>query len=166
MSWLSVLGFPSLCLTVCIRVSNSFSFLGSGLMSSMYIRWLVLCDLLSFYPSVHFLGMWLNGIIAITNSNGFSASPWNIPLWIFTSAKLFPPAVNSTLQVSTVFSIKFMTLSGILYILRQGDIIFMFTFESFSHQRERWFLNGVLVTTRLLKSPGPFLVFWPITIMQ
>ena len=48
-----------------------------------------------------------------------SASPWKIPLWIFISAKLLPPAVSSTLQVFMVFSIKFMTSCDILYILRQ-----------------------------------------------
>ena len=71
---------------------------------------------------MHCLRMWLSGIIAITNSNGDSASPWNMPLWIFTSAKIFPSAVNSTLQVSVFFSINFMTSSGILYILRQCNI--------------------------------------------
>ena len=68
------------------------------------------------------LTMWLIGIMAITNSNGDSASPWNMPLWIFTSAKLFPPAVNFTLQVSIVFSINCWIWSGILYILRQCSI--------------------------------------------
>ena len=97
-----------------------FSFFANSLMSSMYIRWLIFSsDLLSLYPLVHFLSMWLNGIIAIINSNGDSASPWNIPLWIFVSAKLFPPAINSTLQVFMVFSIKFMISSDILYILKQ-----------------------------------------------
>ena len=58
-------------------------------MSSMYIKWLIFtCDLLSFYPAVHFLKMWLSGIMAITYNNGDGASPWNMPFWIFTSAKL------------------------------------------------------------------------------
>ena len=43
------------------------------------------------YLAVNFLSMWLSGIIAIMNSNGDSASPWNIPLWNFASAKLLPP---------------------------------------------------------------------------
>ena len=63
--------------------------------------------------------MWLSGIITIMNSNSDSASPWNIPLWTFASAKLLPSAVNSTSQVFMVFSIKFMISSDILYILRQ-----------------------------------------------
>ena len=54
--------------------------------------------------------------IAITNSNGDGGSPWNIPRSQFASAKFFPPAVNSTLQVFMVFMIKFMTSSDILYI--------------------------------------------------
>ena len=63
------------------------------------------------------LSMWLSGIIAFTNSNGDSASPWNMPLWNFSSAKLFHPAVNSTQQIIMVFSIKIMTASDILRIL-------------------------------------------------
>ena len=94
--------------TACIRVSNPFSFLADSLMTSMYIRWLIFsCYLLSLYLSVHFLSMWLSGLITITNSNSDSASLWNIPVWILTSAKLFPPLVSSTHQVSVVFSINF-----------------------------------------------------------
>ena len=78
-------------LSTCIRISNSFLFLANFFMTSMYIRWLTFsCDLLSLYPPVHLPSMWLTGIIAITNSNGDSASPWNISLWIFAWAKLFP----------------------------------------------------------------------------
>ena len=61
--------------------------------------------------------------MAITNSNGNSASPENMPLWIFTFAKLFPPAVNSTLQVCMVFLINCTNWSVILYILRQKKVI-------------------------------------------
>ena len=64
---------------------------------------------LSFYPAVHFMSVWLSGIIPIINSNGDCASPRNIPLWIFDSTKLFPPAVNSTFRDFMVSSIKFMT---------------------------------------------------------
>ena len=106
MSCLRVLEFPVL-----------FHFFANSLMSSMYIRWLIFsCDLLSLYPAVHFLSMCLSSIIAIMNNNSDNASPWNIPLWMFASTKLFPPAVNSNLQVFIVFSIKFMTSSDILYI--------------------------------------------------
>ena len=70
-------------LTVCIRVSSSFSFFANSLMSSMYIRWFIFsCDLLSLYPAVHFLTMWFSGIMAIMNCRGDSASPWKILLWI------------------------------------------------------------------------------------
>ena len=84
----------------------------------MYIRRLIFsCDLLSLYPPEHFLGMWFSGIMAIMNSNSDSTSPWKIPLWIIASAKLLPPAVNSTLQIFMVFSIKFMTSFDILLLL-------------------------------------------------
>ena len=89
-------------LTVCIRVSSSFSFFANSLMSSMYIKWWTFsCDLLSLYPAVHFLSMWLSGIMAIMNSKCDRAFPWKIPLWIFASANL-PPVVNSTHQVFIV----------------------------------------------------------------
>ena len=105
-------------LTVCIRVFSSFSFFANSLMSSMYIKWLTFsCDLLSLYPAVHFLSVWLSGIMAIMNSKGDWASLWQIPLWIFASADLLPPDVNSTLQVSMVLSMKFIS-TDILYILR------------------------------------------------
>ena len=108
-------------LTDCIRVSSSFSFLANSLMLSLYIRWLILsCDLWSLYPSVHFLSMWLSDIIDISNSNVDCASPWMIPLWSFTSVKLFPRAVSFTLKFSIWFSINFVTSLGILHILRQS----------------------------------------------
>ena len=109
MSWLYIL-------TARIRVSSSFSFFANSLMSSMNI---FSCDLLSAYPAVHFLSMWLSDIMVTMSSNGDSASLWNIPLWIFASVKLLPSTVNSTLQVFMVFSVKFMTSSDILYILKQ-----------------------------------------------
>ena len=72
-------------------------FITNSLMSSMYIwRFIFSCNLVSLYPAVHFLNMWLSGSIAIINSNGGGASPWNIPLWIFVSVKLFYPAVKFT----------------------------------------------------------------------
>ena len=73
----------------------------------MCIKWLIFSgDLLSLYPAVHLLKMWLSGIMAITNSNSDSASPWNMPLWIFTSANLCRPVVVSALHVCMVFSIN------------------------------------------------------------
>ena len=59
--------------------------------------------------------MWWNDIIAIINNNGENASPWNILLWIFISAKVFPLAVNSTRipsefltpKVASGFSLEF-----------------------------------------------------------
>ena len=92
MSWLYIF-------TACIRVFSSFSFLANSLMLSMYIRWLIfLCDLLSLYLAVIFLSMWLWHHHNY-DSNSDSASPWNMPLWTFASAKLFPPSINSTFQV-------------------------------------------------------------------
>ena len=74
MFWLNIL-------TACFRASSSFSFFEKSLISSMYIRWLIFsCDSVSFYLAMHFPSMWLSVIIAITNSNGDSSSPWKIPL--------------------------------------------------------------------------------------
>ena len=104
-------------LTAYIRVSNSISFWGNNLMSSMYIRWFIFPWILwNLYLPVYFLSMWLSGIVGIINNNGDNASPRKISHWIFTPDKLFPPAVYSTLQFSTVFSINFMTSLDILYI--------------------------------------------------
>ena len=88
--------FHSYVLTVyseCIRVFSSFSFSANSLMSSIYIRWLIFsCDLFRLYPAVHFLTMWLSGIMAIMDSKGDRAALCKIPIWIFTSTKLLTPA--------------------------------------------------------------------------
>ena len=119
-------------LTVCIRVFNSFLFFGKSLMSPMYIKRLIYsCYLLSLYPAEHFLKMWLSHIMAITNINGDTASPWNTFLWIFTSVNLFLPAINSTFQVCMVFSINCTTWSGILYIFGLCSFLGTFLWGSF-----------------------------------
>ena len=93
--------------------------------------------------------MWLSSFI-VTSSNGERVSPWNIPLWIFASSKLFRPAVNSSFQVFMVFSIKFMTSSDILYILRQfiiqlcGAISYAFLYWY------QFYLTGIFVSDVLM----------------
>ena len=78
-----------------------------SLMSSIYIRWLVFpCDLLSLSSAVHFLSIWLNGIMEIINSKSDRTS-WNIPLWIFTLPKPFPLPLISSFQFFMIFLIKF-----------------------------------------------------------
>ena len=55
--------------------------------------WFLSCELVNLLPNpVYFLSTWFSGIIAIINSTSKNASLWMIPLWIFTSAKVFPPA--------------------------------------------------------------------------
>ena len=81
-------------------------FFAKNFMSTKYIRGLTFsCDLLSLYPPVYFLGMWLSDTIAITNSNCDSASPRNIDLrvFFFASIQLIPFAANSALQVFRIF---------------------------------------------------------------
>ena len=109
-------------LTACIRVSSSLVIfllrvwchpctLGDWYFFS--------CGLLSLYPAVHFVSMWLNDIMAIRNSKGDRASPWKIPLCFSltsSSCSLFH------LQVFMVLSINFMSSCDILYILRQRII--------------------------------------------
>ena len=58
----------------------------------------------------------IDSFIAITNSNGDSASPWNIPLRIFTSVKLFLHAVSSIHQFFIVILINFMTSQSIMQL--------------------------------------------------
>ena len=55
--------------------------------------------------------MLLSGTIAIKNNKGQRVS-----LWIFTSANLFPPAVNSTFQFLISSGISFIIFLKILYI--------------------------------------------------
>ena len=155
-------------LTAYIRASNSFIlFLANSLMWSLYIRWLMFsCNLLNL---LHFLSMWLGGVIAITNIIGDSASPWNIPLWIYTSARLFPPAVNSTLQISMVSSmdlIIWLDILCILSLLSSCYYYYYFAILRVFHTSVRWWFSiGVWETARFHKSPGHFSVFWPIVIM-
>ena len=55
-------------------------------------------------------------MFAITNSYGENASPWNIPLWIFISFKVYLLAVNYTLQFYHGFRDKFTDFLDILHI--------------------------------------------------
>ena len=71
---------------------------------------------------------YLSGIIVITYNNGESVFLWKIPLWIFTSAKVFPPAFNSTFQFFIASVMNFMTLSDILYIFRYYYYLLLFVF--------------------------------------
>ena len=73
-----------------------FSMLNSIPISSLYI--LTARNWVSSSFSVHFLSIWLGGIIAITNSNSDRAFPRKIALWIFSSVKLFLPTFNLTLH--------------------------------------------------------------------
>ena len=60
-----------------------------------------------------------SGILAIIDNYCESTSPEKMPFKIFTSRRVCPPAVNSTLQYLGGFIINFMILSGILHIFRQ-----------------------------------------------
>ena len=130
MSWLYIL-------TVCIRVSSSFLFFAKNLMSFIYIWWLIFsCNLLSLYTAVHFLSIWLSVIMAIKNSKDDSAYPRKISLCIFVSGKLLPPAVNSTLLVFMVFSMKSMTICTFwdsLFSSFVEPLLLLFTFHIYFH---------------------------------
>ena len=141
-SWLYIL-------TAWIKVSSSFSFLANCLMLSMYIKWLIFfCDLVSLYTPVHFLGMWLSGIIVITNSNGDSESPWKIPLGIFTSVKLFPLAVSSNLEFTLVFSINVVISMDILHIFSRSCTVYYSALRYISYS----FLLSIHVIARFFIS--------------
>ena len=101
MSWLYIL-------TVCIRVSSSFSLFANSFMSSMYIRWLIFsCEQLSLCPAVHFLTMWFSGIMAIINRRGDHASLWKIPLWIIIIIIIILFAEFFSLALADYFSQEF-----------------------------------------------------------
>ena len=100
--------------------------------------------------------MWLNGIIAITNSNGDNVSPLNMFLWIFTSANLF-----FRLPTHLFFMISSMTFIVIIIIIIIISSLLRFFHTSVSY----WFLTRVWLTASLLKFLGLFSVFWPISTM-
>ena len=56
---------------VCIRVSNSFSFLTNSFMSSMFIWWSIF-RFGKIVTLAHYVNLWLKNIIALTNNNGDS----------------------------------------------------------------------------------------------
>ena len=115
-SWLCIL-------TADIRLSSSFPFLQTiWYCPCRWGGWFFSYDLWSLYPPVHFVIMWLGGIIAITNSRCDMASPWKISLWIYTSVKLFPYPFSSTLQLSMECSISIMISLDTLYFLRKSII--------------------------------------------
>ena len=84
--------------------------------------------------SSSFLVLFYFLIIAITNIT----SPWKIPLWIFTSVKLFPLVVSSPRQFCMVFSIKLVTSLDISYILRQSIIQLWGSYTLFCCQSITW----------------------------
>ena len=138
--WLFLISMTHFSLTNSISISWLYILTSCSLMSSMYIKWLIFSrDLWSFYPAMHFLSILLSGIMAITNSNGDSVSLWKIHHWIFTSAKLFPPTVSSTLQFYMVFSINFMTSPDICYILQFLCSTISYAFLSSIHAISRFF---------------------------
>ena len=106
-------------LFVCIRVSDFFTFLANTLMSSMFVKWLVLMCFCKFVAACEFPKCVMECHLNYHDSTYI----YNISRWIFTLAKLSPLAVNYTLQFFIVFSIKFMNLTYILYILLQSITI-------------------------------------------
>ena len=123
MTWFGC-SFPSVMYRLPLFIASMMHF---SMPNSILISWLYILTVwgffrLSFYPPVHFLRMWLSGIMVIANTDDDSASPRNMPLWIFNSVKLWNPVVHSTLQVCMVFSINCTIWLGILYMLRQCSI--------------------------------------------
>ena len=87
-------GFHSYILTIyvilCIRCSNSFSFIVNSLMLSMWL-WKLICSsvLWRLYPPVYLYKMKLSGIITITNGNGDNESILKTLLLLPTPEKIF-----------------------------------------------------------------------------
>ena len=86
-------------------------------MSSIYIKWLTFsCDLLSLYPTVHFLSMWFRGIMAIMNSRGGIATLWKIPICILFQPSFFLRLLIQPSSFFMVCSMKFMVSCDILFL--------------------------------------------------
>ena len=60
-------------------------------------------------------------LLQINNDENWS--PWMMSLKIFTSAKLFTPAFNSSFQFFIASLMKFISLSDILHIFKQSIIL-------------------------------------------
>ena len=102
-------------LTVWMRESRALSFLEYNLKSSMSSRWFSVSPVRnSFSCSQYVCQRYGDG----TNSNGGSASPWKIPLFIGTSPSLSAPQVSFTHQNFIVFSRRFTTFFAILVIFK------------------------------------------------
>ena len=168
MSWLYIL-------TACIRTSSSFLFFANSLMSSKYIRYLIFsCDLVSLYPAVHFLSMWLSGIMAIMNSKGDRASPWKIPLdFCFSQAsspscQFHRPGFHGFLDKVYDFMGYFVHFEAVYYLALWNHIIIIIIVIIYSEFFTSVLADGLsleFVTASVPKSPGLFSVFWLISVM-
>ena len=109
--------------------------------------------------------MWLNGIIAIKNSNGESASPWNRPLWSLTSAKVLSAAVNSTIQFFMASGMNFKTYISCIFSGNQLSSFAGLYHRSFSSQSTSTFFRLAFFFLRISlsicrKSANPFVPMW------
>ena len=99
-SWLYIL-------IVSIRVAGFFSNLVNILILFIHKRCFIYSyDYVNLLFPIYFLRIYLSTIIVITERSGNSEFASKILLWIFTSAKVWPPA-NLTFQVSMVIMGKF-----------------------------------------------------------
>ena len=85
---------------------------------------------------------------------------------ISKSSTLFVNLLVTVLWAPITIGITATSCSIVFQFSSMVHVIIIYSFESFSHQVCRWFLTGVWVTTILFKSPGFFLVFWSILIIQ
>ena len=70
----------------------------------------------------------------------------NLPgrcLWIFTSARDLPPAINYTLHFAIAFVIKFMILSDILYIFPHFPFVVPYLRLSFRFSMLQWHFTAL-----------------------
>lgn len=99
--------------TVFISDSSSSLFFSYTLRSYNYTRWLIFVKSLKIYPEYAPLYVIISGIIAITRSRGDRLSPWNIPLGVVISPKIFPSLSSlvfhfCTIQCPAVCSMAYM----------------------------------------------------------
>ena len=85
-----------------------------------------------------------------------SSRPFNNPLVIVPKT----PITIGTI-VTFIFH-SFFNLTLLLLLL----LLLFYSFESFYTNVSWWFLTGIQVTASFLKSPGLFLIFWPIIIIM
>ena len=107
----------------------------------------------------------MSSSIAITNSIVKCEIARNMPLWIFTHASVFPPAVNSTFSFSMALVMKFMIKSLIFYIFGHCNYYYHCCCCCYYCMTEMVVRNHINVRKSLVIDENVWLVGWFLCLM-